>query len=183
LELLDPPRAILSHRMSMKLSVLFFVVGILLVLLQTTFLHFLPMGPVVPDLILVLCVYWGLHHPTVGAALGSFLLGYSVDVVSSPILGLNAFAMSLVFLAVYLSSRTIWLHHPMVSSIIVLLASLVKGAALVLVGSLFLSLEGFWTGAVRYVLMEAVVAAVLAPLVFALLRRGQSYLEELRVSA
>jgi rod shape-determining protein MreD len=169
--------------MSMKLSFLFFVVGILLVLLQTTFLHFLPMGPIVPDLILVLCVYWGLHHPTVGAALGSFLLGYSVDVVSSPILGLNAFAMSLVFLAVYLSSRAIWLHHPIVSSIIVLLASLVKGAALMLVGSVFLSLEGFWTGALRYVLMEAVVAAVLAPLLFALLRRGQSYLEELRVSA
>ena len=41
----------------------------------------------VPDLILVLCVYWGLHHPTVGAVLGSFVLGYSVDVVSSPILG------------------------------------------------------------------------------------------------
>ena len=73
----------------------------------------------VPDLILVLCVYWGLYHPTVGAALGSFLLGYSVDVVSSPILGLNAFAMSLVFLAVYLSSRSIWLHHPVVSSIVV----------------------------------------------------------------
>ena len=117
----------------MKLSLSFFVVGLLLMLLQTTFLHLLPLGPVVPDLILVLCVYWGLYHPTVGAALGSFLLGYSVDVVSSPILGLNAFAMSLVFLAVYLSSRSIWLHHPVVSSIVVLLASLVKGAALILV--------------------------------------------------
>ena len=86
----------------MKLSLLLFVIGLLMVLLQTTFLHFFPL---VPDLILVLCVYWGLHHPTVGAVLASFVLGYSVDVVSSPILGINAFAMSLVFLAVYLSSR------------------------------------------------------------------------------
>src|SRR5918996_4912879 len=123
----------------MKLSLSFFVVGVLLVLLQTTFLHLLPIGPVVPDLILVLCVYWGLHHPTVGAALGSFLLGYSVDVVSSPILGLNAFAMSLVFLAVYLSSRSIWLHHPSVSSSIFRLASLFKGVPLWLVGSVFLA--------------------------------------------
>jgi rod shape-determining protein MreD len=138
---------------------------------------------VVPDLILVLCVYWGLHHPTVGAALGSFLLGYSVDVVSSPILGLNAFAMSLVFLTVYLSSRSIWLHHPVVSSIIVLLASLVKGVALILVWNVFLSVDGFWTGAVRYILMEALIAAVLAPFVFALLRRGQTYLEKARVAA
>jgi rod shape-determining protein MreD len=115
--------------------------------------------------------------------LGSFLLGYSVDVVSSPILGLNAFAMSLVFLAVYLSSRSIWLHHPVVSSIVVLLASLVKGAALILVWTVFLSVDGFWTGAIRYILLEALVAAVLAPVVFALLRRGQAYLEQIRVMA
>ena len=162
----------------MKLSLLLFGVGLLMILLQTTFLHFFP---VVPDLILVLCVYWGLHHPTVGAVLGSFVLGYSVDVVSSPILGINAFAMSLVFLAVYLSSRSIWLHSPLVSAIVVLLASLVKGFALVLVWALFLSTEGFWMGAIRYILLEALVAALLAPVVFALLRRGQAYVEKAHI--
>jgi rod shape-determining protein MreD len=162
----------------MKLSLLLFAVGLLMVLLQTTFLHF---APLVPDLILVLCVYWGLHHPSVGAVLGSFVLGYSVDVVSSPILGINAFAMSLVFLAVYLTSRSIWLHNHLVSAIVVLLASLVKGAALVLVWAIFLSTEGFWMGAVRYILVEALVAALLAPLVFTALRRGQSYLERVQV--
>ena len=149
-----------------------------MVLLQTTFLHFFPL---VPDLILVLCVYWGLHHPTVGAVLGSFVLGYSVDVVSSPILGINALAMSLVFLAVYLSSRSIWLHNHLVSAIVVLLASLVKGMALVLVSAIFLSTEGFWMGALRYILLEALVAALLAPFVFALLRRGQTYLEKVQI--
>ena len=84
----------------MKLFLLFFLAGIFLVVLQTTFFQLLPIGPVVPDLILVLCVYLGLYHPSVGAALGSFLLGYSIDTVSSPILGFNAFAMSLVYLAV-----------------------------------------------------------------------------------
>ena len=103
--------------------------------------------------------------------------------MSSPILGLNAFAMSLVFLAVYVSSRSIWLHHPVVSSIVVLLAALIKGAALILVWTVFLSVEGFWTGALRYILLEALVAAVLAPAVFALLRRGQTYLEEVRMAA
>lgn len=165
----------------MKLFLLFFAVGLLLVLLQSTLFHLLPLGPVVPDLILVLCVYWGLHHPTVGAALASFVLGYSVDVVSSPILGLNAFAMSLVFLSVYLSSRSIWLHNSLVSSLVVLLASLIKGAALVLVSAVFLNLDGLWSGAVRYLLSEALVAALLAPFVFTLLRRGQSYLETITV--
>jgi len=165
----------------MKLSLLFLFVGFLVVLLQTTFLHLLPLGPIVPDLILVLCVYWGLNHPTVGAVLGSFLLGYSVDVFSSPVLGLNAFAMSLVFLAVYLSSRCIWVHNPLLSAAVVFFASWIKGAALILVGSLFLAAEGLWIGVLKYIFLEALVAAALAPWVFSLLRRGQSYLEEVRM--
>jgi rod shape-determining protein MreD len=167
----------------MRSSLLFLTVGMLSLLLQTTFLHLLPLGPIVPDLILVLCVYWGLYYPSVAAVLGSFALGYSVDVISSPILGLNAFAMSLVFLAVYLSSRSIWLHNPMVSAIVVFLASLIKGAAFVLVWAVFLSMEGIWIGAARYIIMEALIAALLAPFVFALLRRGQSYLEQIRVTS
>jgi rod shape-determining protein MreD len=159
----------------MRLFLLYFLVGLFLILLQSTFFSLLPLGPIVPDLILVLCVYLGLHHPTVGAALGSFVLGYSVDVVSSRLLGFNAFAMTLVFLSVYFSSRSIWLHHPVVSSLIVLCAALVKGVAMVLVWVIFLSMEGFWLGAVKYIVMEALVAAALAPLVFSLLRRGENY--------
>lgn len=163
----------------MKLSMLLFAVGLLMVLLQTTVLQFFP---VVPDLILVLCVYWGLHHPTVGAVLGAFVLGYSLDVVSSPILGVNAFAMSLVFLAVYLSSRSIWLHNHLISAIVVILASLVKGLALVIVWALFLSQESFWIGALRYIMVDAMMAALFAPVVFSLLRRGQLYLERVQFS-
>ena len=165
----------------MKLSLLFLLAGFLVVLLQTTFLHLLPLGPIVPDLILVLCVYWGLNHPTVGAVLGSFLLGYSVDVFSSPVLGHNAFAMSLVFLAVYLSSRCIWIHNPLLSAAVVFLASWIKGAALIMVGTLFLAVDGLWMGVLKYIFLEALIAAMLAPAVFSLLRRGQSYLEEVRM--
>ena len=167
----------------MRLFLLFFLVAIFVLLLQTTLLHLLPISPVVPDLTLVLCVYLGLYHPTVGAALGAFLLGYSIDIVSSRIIGLNAFAMSLVFLTVYLSSRAIWLQNPLVTSFVVLLASLVKGAALVLVSAIFVSIEGFWIGAGWYIIKEALLAALLAPVVFALLRRGESYVNRFRAPA
>jgi rod shape-determining protein MreD len=167
----------------MRLFLLFFLAAIFVLLLQTTLLHLLPISPVVPDLTLVLCVYLGLYHPTVGAALGAFLLGYSIDIVSSRIIGLNAFAMSLVFLTVYLSSRAIWLQNPLVSSLVVLLASLVKGAALVLVSAIFVSIEGFWIGAGWYIIREALLAALLAPVVFALLRRGENYVDRFRAPA
>jgi rod shape-determining protein MreD len=162
----------------MRLFLLYFFIGIFLILLQSTFLHLLPFGPVVPDLVLVLCVYLGLHHPTTGAAMGSFVLGYAVDVVSSRMLGFNAFAMTLVFLSVYFSSRTIWLHHPVVSSLIVLFAALVKGLAMVLVWVIFLRSEGFWMGAGRYIIGEAVWAAALAPLFFSLFRRCENYFKK-----
>jgi rod shape-determining protein MreD len=126
-----------------------------------------------------LCVYLGVYHPTVGAALGSFALGYSVDVLSSPLLGMNAFAMSSVFLAVYLGARTIWLelHNLLLSALVVLAASLVKSAALILIWALFLSVDGLWSGAIRYVITEALLAAALAPLFFLILQRGQSLLQ------
>ncbi|HEV8343334.1 MAG TPA: rod shape-determining protein MreD [Candidatus Binatia bacterium] len=165
----------------MKLSLLFLLFGFLLVLLQTTFLHLFPLDPVVPDLILVLCVYWGLNHPTVGAVLGSFILGYSVDVFSSPVLGLNAFAMSLVFLAVYLSSRCIWIHNSLLSAGVVFFASWIKGVALIIAWNLFLTGDGPWMGFLKYVFLEALIAAILAPALFSLLRRGQNYLETARM--
>jgi rod shape-determining protein MreD len=165
----------------MKLSLLFLAVGFLAVLFQTTLLHLLPLGPIVPDLILILCVYWGLNHPTVGAVLGSFILGYSVDVFSSPVLGLNAFAMSLVFLTAYLSSRCLWIHHPLLSAGVVFFASCIKVIALILVWTLFLSTENVLVGVLKYIFWEALFAAILAPWIFSLLRLGQSYLEEVRV--
>ena len=82
----------------------------------------------------------------------------------------------------YFSSRSIWLQNPIVTSLVVLLAAVVKGAALVLVWAVFLSVEGFWIGAARYIIMEALVAAVLAPMLFALLRRGQNYVEKFRAA-
>ncbi len=162
----------------MKLSLLFFSIGFFLVFLQTTFMHLLPLGPFVPDLILVLCVYWGLNHPTVGAVLGAFILGYSVDVFSSPVLGVNAFAMSLVFLAVYLCSRCIWVHNSFLSAVVVFFASWIKGAALILVWTLLLAVDGLWMGALKSIFLEALLGAILAPWIFSLLRRSQSFLEE-----
>ena len=165
----------------MRLSLLFFSVGFILVLLQTTLLHLLPLGPFVPDLALVLCVYLGLNHPTVGAVLGSFVLGYSVDVFSSPILGLNAFALSLVFLTVYLSSRHIWINNPLLSAPVVFIASWVKGGGLMLVWTLFLTMDGLGLGGLKYAFVDALLAAILAPGMFALLKRGQSYFQQVRM--
>ncbi len=164
----------------MKLFLLFLSVGFLLVLLQTTLLHLLPLGPVVPDLTLILCVYWALNRPTVATVLGSFLMGYTVDVFSSPILGINAFAMSLVFLITYLSSHHIWVRSPLMTAAIVFCAAWVKIIAMVLIWALFLVTKAPWTGALQYVFIEALSAALLAPVLFYLLSWGENRVQKVR---
>jgi len=164
----------------MKLFLLFLSVAFVFVLLQTTVLHLLPLGPVVPDLTLVLCVYWALNRPSVSTVLGSFLLGYSVDVFSSPVLGINAFAMSLVFLTVHLSSRHIWIRSPLFTTTIVFLAALVKVSAIVTLWSLFLVTRDIWSGLLKYIFFDALSAAVLAPVLFYFLSCGESRLERAR---
>jgi rod shape-determining protein MreD len=113
--------------------------------------------------------------------LSSFILGYFVDILSSPVLGLNAFAMSLVFLSVYLSSRWIRVQNPFLSPVVVFFASCVKGTGLILVWSFFFGLEGVWVGALKYFLFEAILAAVLAPGLFFLLSWGEDRLQEVRM--
>ncbi len=164
----------------MKLFVLFLFVAFLSVLLQTTLLHLLPLGPVVPDLTLVICVYWALSRPSVSTAIGAFFMGYTVDVFSSPILGVNAFALSLVFLSVHLSSRHIWIRSPLFTATLVFLASWVKVSAIVILWSIFLTTQNAWSGALRYIFLEALSVAFLAPVIFFLLSWAENRLAPLR---
>jgi rod shape-determining protein MreD len=165
----------------MKVSLLFLAAGFVLLLLQTTLPRIVPMGPFVPDFVLVLCVYLGLNHPTIGAVVGTFLLGYSVDVFSSNVLGMNAFALSLVFITAYLSSRAIWVHSPLLSASVVFLASWVKAGSLMLLWATFLAMDRYGFGSVQRILIDALIAALLAPVLFALLKRSQNYLERVRM--
>lgn len=162
----------------MKLFFLFSAIGFFTVLFQTTFLHLLPLGGIVPDLVLVLCVYLGLNHPALGSVFGAFILGYAVDVFSSPVTGLHAFAFSLVFFAVSVSSHWVWVRSPLLSFGVVFFASGIKGTALILLGNLFLARNGLEYAAIfRYIFVDSLVTALLAPLVFFALSRMRTYWE------
>jgi rod shape-determining protein MreD len=139
------------------------------VLLQTTLLPVLPFGGAAPDVVLVLCVYLGLYHHTVGGALGAFLLGYLQDGVSGGATGLNAFALSAVFLFVYLTSRRLWVDNLVSKIVLVFLASVIKTVTVVTLLAAFLAFEGVWGSVLWSMIVHAVLAAAIAPPMFALL--------------
>jgi rod shape-determining protein MreD len=146
-----------------------FVVGALL--LQTTLLPLAAIGRATPDLLLIMCVYLGLHQHTVGGAVGAFFLGYLQDTFSGSVVGLNAFGMCLVFTLVYLTSRRLWVDNAISKVVVVFLASLLKTLAVFALVAVFMSMEGLSNSVLRYLFGEAVLAAVLSPAIFAVLAR------------
>lgn len=147
-------------------------------LVQTTLMPLLPFAAAMPDLLLVVCVYLGLHHHSPAGAFGAFAIGYIQDSFSGGIPGLNAFAMTAVFLTVYLASRRVWVTNTFSRIVMVFLASLVKAATVLVLVAVFQSLDAVWRTAVRYVLIEAVLAAAIGPVIFALLARTEDVATE-----
>jgi rod shape-determining protein MreD len=154
-------------------ALLFGALAIGALLLQTTVLPLAAIGRATPDLLLIMCVYLGLHQHTVGGAIGAFSLGYLQDAFSGSVAGLNAFGMCLVFTVVYLTSRRLWVDNTISKIAVVFLASLLKTAAILVLVALFLSIEGLWRTILSYLLIEALLAALLSPAVFAVLAHTQ----------
>lgn len=153
----------------MRSAVLLTTIVIAALLLQTTLLPFTSIGRATPDLLLIICVYLGLHQHTVAGAVGAFALGYLQDTFSGTVVGLNAFGMSLVFTVVYLTSRRLWVDNAVSKIVVVFLASVLKTAVILALIAVFLSVGNLWQTVAQYLLIEAALAAVLSPAVFAVL--------------
>lgn len=146
--------------------------GVAAVLLQTTLFHHLPW---IPDFLLIFCVYLGIYHRSAGGAAGAFFLGYGLDTCSGAPVGMNAFAMSLVFTVVAATARCLWLNNPFSVLFMVLLAVVLKTGTFVCFGEsreLALLLQPI---VAQYVMWDATVAILLTPVVFTILYRGEKF--------
>lgn len=161
----------------MRTAAVIAVFAVLGLLLQTTLPQVIHPGAAAPDLLLILCVYLGLRHHTVGGAVGAFALGYMEDAVSGGAAGINAFGMSLVFVLVYLTSRRLWVDNLLSRVVVVFLASVVKTAAVVSLLTLFLSLDELRNAVMQSLLLQPIMAAAIASPVFALLAGTQQPVE------
>src|SRR6266702_138863 len=151
----------------MRSAVALAVAAVAAMLLQTTIFPSLPGLPVVPDLILVLAVYLGVAHQTIGGAAGAFLLGYFLDTFSGTLLGQNAFALSAVYLGVRFVARHLWFERGLPVMALAFFGGLVRGVAAA--AALAAAPGPFGQHAMRAGLAGAALAALVAPAVFAAL--------------
>ncbi len=141
------------------------IAGVVAMLLQTTvFPVFLPAG-VAPNLLLILVVYLGVHHFGAWGALAAFVLGYFLDTFSGTLLGLHAFAFTAVYLGVHHVTRVLWSEGGL-PAVLIVFAAACAYTLLVLTLTALAGDGAVWQHALRHGLLEATVAAALAPGVF-----------------
>lgn len=146
-------------------------------LLQTAVLPLLIPASLAPNLLLVLVVYLGVHQFGAAGALGAFVLGYFLDTFSGTLLGLHAFAFTVVYLGVHHVARVLWTEEGVPAVLIVFVAACAY-AVLVLALTSLAAVTGrvVWTHGLRHVLLDALVAAAVTPLVFGFLSWEQRVL-------
>jgi rod shape-determining protein MreD len=147
------------------LLLLFTFAAFAALVLQTTLPRLLPLGILVPNLVLILAVDLGMRHPRVLTALMAFAMGYAVDAFSGVELGLNALLLTMVFIFAY------WLSRVLISaSTAVGIVAVFAGVILSDLGNYLIS-SGFAPANRLHALMppvliQAAVTALLTPSVF-----------------
>jgi rod shape-determining protein MreD len=141
--------------------------GIAAVLLQTTVLPALVPAWMAPNLLLVLVIYLGVHHCGAWGAAGAFALGYALDTFSGTVLGVHAFAFTLVYLGVHQVAGVLWTEGGVAAVLMVLLAGVAHAVMALALASL-VSGRVVWT-AWGVGMLQTVAAAVVTLPVFRLL--------------
>jgi rod shape-determining protein MreD len=152
--------------------------GIFFLVFQTTFLSFLPIQWVRPDVLLIFTLYLAfLFSPIFGGIL-AFFLGYLMDLFSGNSLGLYTFSRPLVFFAAQLLKERFYLEGFAFQFLFGSLLSLSEGILIsVLINALQpIPLGSFYPSFFTCLLPQAFFTGLITPLLFFLFRRGSLFL-------
>ncbi|HEY1851049.1 MAG TPA: rod shape-determining protein MreD [Candidatus Binataceae bacterium] len=151
----------------MRLVFIYAIATLIALALETTIPHWLPIGMLMPNLVLILAVDLGMkHHGAIGALL-AFGMGYAIDSFSGTHLGLNAFMLTLTYLVAYGLSRYLISTSTTIGVILVFVAATVTGLANS-IGSAGLEAPGDAFAMLPGLALRAGVSALFTPWVFAL---------------
>ncbi len=96
-------------------------------LAQTNLVPVLRLGPVIPDIPLILTVFLGLRKGAEVGCLTGFAMGLILDAVGGGLVGTQALTKALVGFGVGLLGRRFWVHNPVVQVAGLVLLSLAEG--------------------------------------------------------
>ena len=152
----------------MKDAIIYLVVGLGALFLQTTvFSHF----PVRPDLVLVLVVCLGLSQMTFAGVLIAFFLGCLMDVFAGSTPGFFALTKTMIFLLVYTTRGGLFFESHLARAGLVAVAVLLEAFVVLLLLRFTSFPPTFPSSAGRLIVGPLALTTVIAPFCFILLRR------------
>jgi rod shape-determining protein MreD len=156
----------------LRLILLFGMFAVLGLAFETALPHLISVRSIVPNLIVILAVDLGLrHHGALPAAL-AFGMGYATDALAGSHPGLNAFIVTLVFLVSYEVSSRLLVTNAFVGATIVFFGVIVTDLGASAIGTGFSAL-GESGPIVPFMLLQAIISAMVAPIVFSVLAGGK----------
>jgi rod shape-determining protein MreD len=162
----------------MKRFVLLLVAGILLLILQTTWLSFFPIQRIRPDLLLIFTLYLAFLFPPVLGGILAFFMGYLMDLFSGNTLGLYAFSRTIVFFATQFLKERFYLEGFSFQFLFAFIFSILEGGLLlVLINGLDpVSFENLYRSLLMFLLPQSFCTGLVAPFLFLLVEKGTSLL-------
>lgn len=146
---------------------LFTALTLIALAIQTTATRWLPLGALMPDLVLVLAVDLGLRHRRALAPIMAFAMGYAMDSVSGSQLGINTFAVTLTYLVAYEVGVHTSATGPEAGAVLAFIAVLIQSLGGFLLSTQFRAPDQLAT-LLPGALLQATVTAVIAPTVLRL---------------
>ena len=158
----------------MRRLILPLLAGIFFLVFQTTFLSFLPIQWVRPDVLLIFTLYLAFLFPPILGGVLAFFLGYLMDLFSGNTLGLYTFSRPLVFFAAQLLRERFYLEGFGFQFLFAFLFSLSEGILIsVLINALQpIPLGSLYPSFIACLFSQAFFTGLVTPLLFFLFRKG-----------
>jgi rod shape-determining protein MreD len=162
----------------MKRVILPLLSGILLLILQTTWLPFFPIHRIRPDILLIFTLYLGLSFPTVLGGILAFFMGYLMDLFSGNALGFYALSRPLVFFAAQFFRERFYLEGLYSKFLFAFIYAMLEGLLIFTLMSALhpAPIEGLYPLLFTSLLPQSLSTALVTPLLFFLFQKGSSFL-------
>jgi len=160
----------------MKRVLFLFILGILFLTFQTTFLGFIPIQRIRPDFMLIFTLYLGFSTSPVPGALLAFFMGYLVDLFSGNTFGLYTLSRPLLFYGAHLFKSKFYVEGFSSQFIFVFLSACLEGFLVLMLMTLLHPepLFHLYPSFLVSLFPRSTFTALIAPLLFALSQRGSS---------
>lgn len=158
----------------MRRILLFVLLGMVVLTVQTTLLRFFPIQRIRPDFMLIFTLYLGFSSPPVLGGLLAFFLGCLVDLFSGNTFGLYAFSRPLLFYGAFLFKSKFYVEGFSSQFIFVFFGAFLEGSLILMLLTLLSTepLLDFYPFFLSSLLPQSAVTALITPLLFALSPKG-----------